>query len=140
MRPKEGKEKEEKIKEKQGRRSKQQRDTNRIRLLNLLRIKPWTLGKLSKEANLSSTNTWKHLKKMLEEGLIKKTLSIDGKVEYEIKSKNAALENYVDFTLDMIRFTYGNELYPDIEERIRQALKEDVQRRSTEQEEKKLRK
>jgi predicted ArsR family transcriptional regulator len=138
MRPKNGRKRELKAKRAQGAASRQEGMANRVRIQNKLREKPWSLGKLAKAVGLSKTNTWKHLNKLLEEGFVKKTLSIEGKVVYEITSKNEALESYVDFTLDAIRFTYGNELYPDIEERIRAALKEDVQRKTAEREKKEV--
>jgi predicted DNA-binding transcriptional regulator len=136
LRPKTGKKRELKRKRAQGAASRQEGKANRVRIQNKLGEKPWGLGELAREVGLSNTNTWKHLKQLLKQGFVKKTLSIDGRVVYEITSKNEALENYVNFTLDMIRFTYGNELYPDIEERIRSALLEDMERKTAERKKK----
>jgi len=114
-----------------GRYSRRKGKETRTRILTLLKNHPMTHKQLLQEVRITASALSPHLKKLKEEGLIEQVAS-EGKVFYQVKSEKNAIEEFVNFIIDIIKGLNMGELYPENEKIIREALIADQKKRSEE--------
>ena len=112
-----------------GRSKRRQGEETRNRILNFLREQRLTHGELKKKAKLSAAALSPHIKKLMSQNLIQKRF-LEGKgVVYEVAAGTRPVKVYIDFVINNIEWSYGASLYPDIEQRVRDALIDDMKRK-----------
>jgi DNA-binding transcriptional ArsR family regulator len=113
-----------------GRNKRRQGRETRAKILNFLTEQPLTHKELLKKTGLTASALSPHLRELMKNRIIEKTFSADGKkIQYEVLSKHTASEIYIKYIIDMIVFSYGNPLFPETEQRIRDALRDDMEKK-----------
>jgi len=117
-----------------GRYSRRKGKETRTKILTLLKNQPLTHKQLLETVGITASALTPHLKKLKSEGLIEQ-VAREGKVFYQVKSEKTAIEEFVNFIIDIIKGLNMGDLYPEYEEIIREALIADQKKRSEEIEE-----